>query len=278
MGVFIAEIVIKLIVCNDAPYKYFLDSWNVFDFAIVALSFLQLGGDAIRTLRLIRLLRVLKLVRALPKLRILVMGLVASLSSIMYIGILLMLLIYFYAVVAVTFMGSNDPVNFGDLNRAIVTLLQLSTLDAWRELFYITYNGCAEGGYEEYHTLCTASHSNPALATFFFISFIVFANMILLNLFVGVVTSSIDDAKTELTEEVMLQSVTNNGSNKGKRNFATTLNNQIDVEIFTKMTELNKAMKRITEDAQVLAENHKRYLELKKRRKSSVANISNKQR
>ena len=41
-------------------------------------------------------------VRALPKLRILVMGLLKSMKSIAYIGVLLLLLFYIYAVLGVS--------------------------------------------------------------------------------------------------------------------------------------------------------------------------------
>jgi len=95
--IFILEIVIKLIAAGRKPFDFFKDSWNVFDFLIVAVGLLPIGGgSAVTALRLIRLLRVLKLVRALPKLRLLVMGLLQSMSSIAYIGLLLGMLFYLY--------------------------------------------------------------------------------------------------------------------------------------------------------------------------------------
>jgi len=96
--IFIVEIVVKLIAEGNQPLDFFRDAWNVFDFLIVAVGLMPFGGNAVTALRLVRLLRVLKLVRALPKLRILVMGLLKSMSSIAYIGLLLGLLFYLYAV------------------------------------------------------------------------------------------------------------------------------------------------------------------------------------
>lgn len=64
MGTFVAEAAIKILAEGKRPYEYWRDGWNLFNFAIVALSLLPLsGGNAVTVLRLLRLLRVLKLVR-----------------------------------------------------------------------------------------------------------------------------------------------------------------------------------------------------------------------
>ena len=110
--VFVVELSIKFIACGKLPWMFFYEAWNIFDFSIVAVGFLPLGGgNAIMVLRLLRLLRVLKLVRALPKLRVLVNGLIMATSAIFYIGILLLLLFYLYAVLGVSVYGENDPVS-----------------------------------------------------------------------------------------------------------------------------------------------------------------------
>ena len=70
MGIFVAEVCVKMIGEGKRPWRYFLDSWNRFDCTIVVAGFI-LPGNAVTALRLMRLLRVLKLVKALPKLQIL---------------------------------------------------------------------------------------------------------------------------------------------------------------------------------------------------------------
>ena len=110
--VFVVELAIKFIACGKLPWMFFYEAWNIFDFSIVAVGFLPLGGGGtIMVLRLLRLLRVLKLVRALPKLQVLVNGLIMATSAIFYIGILLLLLFYLYAVLGVSVYGKNDPVS-----------------------------------------------------------------------------------------------------------------------------------------------------------------------
>merc|ERR1712032_778929 len=83
VGIFVAEVLIKALAEGKRPWRYFFNSWNVFDFVVVVAGFIPFeGGSAVMAIRLVRLLRVLKLVRAMPQLRILVMGLLRSMSSI----------------------------------------------------------------------------------------------------------------------------------------------------------------------------------------------------
>lgn len=141
----------------------------MFDFCIVTVGFFQFSGGAVAALRLVRLLRVLKLVRALPKLRILVIGLLQSLSSIAYIGLLLMLIFYLYGVIGarlrplapclasththphaprvapgVTLFSSNDPVSFGSLHMAMITLFRCATLEDWTDVMYTNMFGATK--------------------------------------------------------------------------------------------------------------------------------------
>lgn len=74
----------------------------------------------------------LKLVRALPKLQILVMGLLKSMSSIGYIGLLLGLLFYLYGVLGVSLLGANDPVHMGNLHTAIIVSVPGTPVSAGR--------------------------------------------------------------------------------------------------------------------------------------------------
>ena len=87
--VFVAEIVVKIGAEGKYPWRYFHNSWNMFDFYSVNLLLAFDGNNAAAVFRLLRLLRIFKLVKALPKLRMLVMGLVKSLSSIVYIFLLM---------------------------------------------------------------------------------------------------------------------------------------------------------------------------------------------
>eukprot|EP00499_Haloplacidia_sp_CaronLabIsolate_P007484 CAMPEP_0196796350 /NCGR_PEP_ID=MMETSP1104-20130614/37403_1 /TAXON_ID=33652 /ORGANISM="Cafeteria sp., Strain Caron Lab Isolate" /LENGTH=418 /DNA_ID=CAMNT_0042166741 /DNA_START=22 /DNA_END=1275 /DNA_ORIENTATION=- len=189
------------------PHEYFSDPWNNFDFTIVVISLTSsaIGGGAgnqITGLRLLRLLRVLKLVRVLPKLRILVMGLLKSLSSIAYIGLLLLIIFYLYAVIGVNSFRDNDPVHFRTPDIAFVTLFRCATLEDWSDVMYINMQGCDNYGYFDNMDECTQPTAQPLVSVFYFCSFVVISALTILNLFIGVILASMDDAKAELEEEM----------------------------------------------------------------------------
>jgi voltage-gated sodium channel len=208
--VFIFEIAIKFLAEGKHPWQYFQDSWNVFDFCVVLFSFLPIPGDAgfaVTAFRLLRLLRVLKLVKALPKLRILVIGLISSFTSVGYVSLLLLLTFYFFACSGVVFFGKNDPVFMGNLFTAMLTLFRCATLEDWTDVMYINMYGCEKYGYEGMEHLCTYSEASPMMSVAYFCSFIVIASMMVMNLFIGIIASSVEEAKTRLGEEEMIASM-----------------------------------------------------------------------
>lgn len=200
LGVFVVEIVVKVLAEGTKPWNYFKDPWSIFDFIIVAAAFLPFGGSSIAILRLLRLLRVLKLIKALPKLQILVSALLKSIPSMGYVGILLLLLFYIYAVAAVFFFGGNDPIHFSDLQNSMLSMFRVVTLEDWTDVMYINMYGCENYGYGGNEALCTDSQANPLLSALFFVSFVLIGTMIFLNLFIGVIMNGMDEAHKEMEE------------------------------------------------------------------------------
>lgn len=201
LGVFILEIVLKVGAEGRRPWRYFADSWNIFDFLIVVACLLPFSGSAVTVLRLLRLLRVLKLVRALPKLQILVSALLKSIPSMAYVGIMLGLLFYVYAVAGVFFFSQNDPLHFGTLPIAALTLFRVVTLEGWTEILYINMYGCNRIGYDAMPEACTHPEAMPLLATAYFVSFVLVGTMVVLNLFIGVIMNGMDEAQADAARE-----------------------------------------------------------------------------
>lgn len=199
LGIFVLEIVIKLAAEGSRPWRYFKDPFNVFDFGIVAVTLLPFGGQYVTVLRLLRLLRVLRLVHALPRLQILVSALLKSIPSMAYVGVFLGLLFYVYGVAGVFLFGKNDPVHFGALGVAMLTLFTVVTLEGWAELMYTQLYGCVagEGAAAE---LCKMPEPSPLAAPLYFVTFILFGTMIVLNLFIGVIMNSMQEAALETTK------------------------------------------------------------------------------
>jgi voltage-gated sodium channel len=180
LGLFVLEIALKMLAEGKAPQRYFLDRWNVFDFVIVALCFVPMSGQYVTVLRLLRLLRVLRLLHAFPKLQLLVSALLHSIPSMGYVAMFLGLLFYVYGVAAVFLFGAHDPMHFGNLGASVLSLFTVVTLEGWAELMY------------------TQMEVYPLASPLFFVSFVLIGTMIVLNLFIGVIMNSMQEASAEL--------------------------------------------------------------------------------
>lgn len=198
LWIFVLEIAVKMGAEGRKPWRYFLDPWNIFDFVIVAAAFLPFDGNMITVLRLLRLLRVLKLVRALPKLQILVGALLKSIPSMAYVSMLLLLLFYIYAVAAVFLFAENDPVHFENLEMSMLSLFRVVTLEDWTDVMYINMYGCDAYGYDANSVKpCVAPKAQPLLGAGFFVSFVLFGTMVILNLFIGVIMTGMEEAQAD---------------------------------------------------------------------------------
>lgn len=100
-------------------------------------------------------------------------------------------------IAAVFLFGENDPVHFGTLPLAVLTLFIVVTGENWSATLYTQMYGCEQFGYEGVEALCTASSGQPILAPLFFVSFIVLGTMVILNLVIGVAMNSMQEAQVE---------------------------------------------------------------------------------
>lgn len=195
--IFIAEVIIKQGAKWPRPWEYFKDPWNVFDFIIVAAALMPVDGQQVTVLRLLRLLRVLRLVRAVPRLQVLVSALLKSMPSMGYVAVLLLLLFYIYAVAGVFLFAQNDPVHFGSLQLALMTLFRVVTLEDWTDVWYTQFYGCDEYPYGFHDFACQNPQAMPIVASVYLVSFVLLGTMIFLNLMVGVVLNGIQEAQDE---------------------------------------------------------------------------------
>ncbi|MBP3191773.1 ion transporter [Natronogracilivirga saccharolytica] len=205
--IFLVEVIIKMSAEGNKPLRYFNDPWNVFDFTIVtvcylALLFPEVEGAFVAVFRLARVMRVFRIVRTIPKLRLLVNTLLKSIPSIGYIGILLSVIFYIYATMGVFLFRENDPVHFGNLQLSLLSLFRVVTLEDWTNIMYINMYGCdhAIWGYGEENG-CTDPQAFGFGAALYFVTFVLIGTMIVLNLFIGVIMNSMDEAKRDARDE-----------------------------------------------------------------------------
>lgn len=207
LWLFVVEAALKIASHMPRPWRYFLDPWNAFDFFIVAVCFLPLGAQYASVFRLARLARALRLITILPKLQLLVGALLKSIPALGYVGVLLFVHFYVYAVMGVFLFRENDPLRFGGLPQAMLTMFQILTLEGWNDILNTQYLGSDalyDEAMKELAGPARVSTPFPLIGPAYFVSFIMLGTMIMLNLFVGVIINGMEEAQSEADEEKRL--------------------------------------------------------------------------
>jgi voltage-gated sodium channel len=184
IAVFVLELAARLAVQRAA---FFRNGWNIFDFIVVGIA-LAPATEAFSVLRALRVLRLLRLITVVPTLRRVVGGLIRSLPGMGSIFLLVLLVFYVAAVMAVNLYGDEFPDLFGTLGRSMFTLFTIMTLEGWVE-------GVVKPIMEKH-----------PYAWMFFIPFIIVTTFTVLNLFIGVIVGALQEehekvAKAELEAE-----------------------------------------------------------------------------
>jgi len=175
LTIFVVELVLKMYVYR---LRFFRDGWNIFDFVIVGISLLP-ATDGLSALRALRILRVLRLVSTAPRLRRVVEGFITALPGMASVFTLMALIFYIGAVIATKLFGSAFEEWFGTLGRSGYSLFQIMTLESWSM-------GIVRPVMETY-----------PLAWLFFIPFIMVTTFAVVNLLVGLIVNSMQDAHAE---------------------------------------------------------------------------------
>ncbi|MGR3490875.1 MAG: ion transporter [Shimia sp.] len=172
LAIFIAEIVAKLIAYR---WQFFRSGWNIFDFAVVAIALVPTSGG-LSVLRALRILRVLRLISVAPQLRRVVEGFVSALPGMGSVFVLMAMMFYIGAVMATKLFGDAFPDWFGDLGASFYSLFQIMTLESWSM-------GIVRPVMEVY-----------PYAWAFFVPFIMVTTFAVVNLLVGLIVNSMQDA------------------------------------------------------------------------------------
>ena len=168
--IFVLELTARIAVHRLA---FFRDGWNIFDFIVVAITLIPTDStDAFTVLRALRVLRLLRLITVVPSLRRVVGGLIGALPGMGSIVLLIGLIYYVSAVMAVNLFGEDFPALFGTLPASLFTLFTIMTLEGW-------VDGVVKPIMEKF-----------PYAWLFFIPFIIGTTFTILNLFIGVIVSS----------------------------------------------------------------------------------------
>ena len=177
-GVFVIELVLRLISYGKRPWNFFRSGWNVFDFIIIGGALIPAIQQQATVMRLLRLARVVRLLRFLPDARVLLLTVTKSIPSVMSMVVLTVLILFLYGMVGWTMFGEQLPQQWGTVGTSMLTLFVLLTLE----------------NFPQY--LQEAQAVSP-LATVFFLSYVLVAAFVVFNLLIGIVIGSMEKAREE---------------------------------------------------------------------------------
>ncbi|XP_077639532.1 voltage-dependent T-type calcium channel subunit alpha-1I isoform X1 [Lonchura striata] len=215
--VFVFEAVLKLVAFGLR--RFFKDRWNQLDLAIVLLSVmgitleeieinaaLPINPTIIRIMRVLRIARVLKLLKMATGMRALLDTVVQALPQVGNLGLLFMLLFFIYAALGVELFGKlvcNDEnpcegmsrhATFENFGMAFLTLFQVSTGDNWNGIMKDTLRDCS---HDDRSCLSNLQFISPL----YFVSFVLTAQFVLINVVVAVLMKHLDDSNKEAQED-----------------------------------------------------------------------------
>lgn len=193
--IFVVEIGLKLFAYG---WRFFKSGWNLFDFFIVGIALVP-ATQGFSVLRALRVLRVLRVISAAPRLRRVVEGFITALPGMGSVFLLMALIFYIGAVMATKLFGDGCAdlmiaacteqrhadllLWFGDLGRSAYSLFQIMTLESWSM-------GIVRPVMEIY-----------PWAWAFFVPFIMVTTFAVVNLLVGLIVNSMQDAHAEESNE-----------------------------------------------------------------------------
>ena len=190
LTIFIVEISLKLMAHR---MRFFRSGWNIFDFAIVGVALVP-GAQTFSVLRALRILRVLRVISAAPRLRRVVEGFVTALPGMGSVFLLMAIIFYIGAVMATKLFAASFPEWFGSIGQSAYSLFQIMTLESWSM-------GIVRPVMEVY-----------PYAWAFFVPFIMVTTFAVVNLLVGLIVNSMQEAhgveegeKTDAYRDEVLQ-------------------------------------------------------------------------
>jgi voltage-gated sodium channel len=183
--VFCLEIGARLLAYRWAFWR---SGWNIFDFGVVAVALVP-GAGPWAVLRSLRVLRVMRLLTVIPSLRKVVAAFLHAIPGLGGVLLLMCVFLYTSAVLAVNLFGEKFPQWFGTLGGSLFSLFQILTLEGWADM-------------------AREVMAVYPWAPLFFIPFIIIATFTVLNLFIGIIVSTMQELATKPETEGHTESAT----------------------------------------------------------------------
>ncbi|XP_045679763.1 cation channel sperm-associated protein 2 isoform X1 [Phyllostomus hastatus] len=200
--IFILEI---LLMWMSSFFLFWKNAWNVFDFVVTILSLLPevvvLVGVTrqsvwLQLLRICRVLRSLKLFTRFAQVRVIILALARALKSMTFLLMLLIIFFYIFAVTGVYFFEgytrSTHPdlkyhMFFSDLLNSLVTVFILFTMDHWYALLQDTWK---------------VPEVSRIFSSIYVILSLLLGSIIFRNIIVAMMVTNFQAIRTDLNEEM----------------------------------------------------------------------------
>jgi voltage-gated sodium channel len=176
LGIFVVELCIRFSAYWPRPREFFRDGWNVFDLVVIGAALVPGVRENSTLLRIVRLLRLLRVVRLLPDLRVLLLGVWRSILPLVSIGAVTLMLLFVYGMAGWIFFGDQLPEQWGNIGRAMLTLFIMLTL-------------------EDFPRYMEEAMAVAPWAWIYFVSFILLAAFIVVNLLIAIVLNAMEEAR-----------------------------------------------------------------------------------
>jgi voltage-gated sodium channel len=167
---------VRIAAYGRRPHNFFRSGWNVFDFRVIAIAFVPGIRESSTLLRLARLARVVRVVRLLPDLRVLLTAVVRSLPPLGSMALLVVLILFVYGMFGWLLFGEEQPQDWGTIGDAMLTCFVMLTL-------------------ENFPIYMRRGMEIHPWSWIYFVSFIMIAAFIVINVLIGIVLNSMEEAR-----------------------------------------------------------------------------------
>jgi voltage-gated sodium channel len=176
LWIFVGELTLRIASYWPRPQEFFRGGWNMFDFVVIGVAFVPGLAGSSTLLRLARLARVVRVVRLLPDVRVLLVGVLRSLPPLASIAGLTGVVLFVYGMIGWQLFGDELPGDWGNIGRAMLTLFVMLTL-------------------ENFPVYMDRGMDVEPWSWVYFVSFILVAAFVVLNVLIGIVLNSMEEAR-----------------------------------------------------------------------------------
>ena len=181
-GIFVIEITLRFMATRP-HWRFFTNGWNLFDTLIVVVSMIPIdNSDMALVARLVRVFRVLRMVSIIPELRVLLNSLMKAMPRLGYVMALMFIIFYIYAAIGSLVFEEVNPVLWGDISIAMLTLFRVMTFEDWTDVMY--------------ETMAVYPFSWA-----FYVSFIFLTAFAFLNMVIGIVVNVLEEEHQKMLDD-----------------------------------------------------------------------------